>query len=283
MPTDAAASPRRPLDAFQESIRPAELMIQLYRLLESPEGPISTGTLLDKLRVSCAIADDEDLLLLQNEIFLGLVRQNAPLRASDLRRGSLAHVLRQAIVASCTAYETYLEALLREHLPEVIALRGRDFFPADDEDVVKKFFEALRFEIADVVRLLDDDKTTLGTFIAGKITNFAGKTNLGKASGVVVVGRLLGLLDPWSEIAANLRRSSAEMQEVVGSAIQRRNDIVHRGDRRRSSEAVQEMTFSYASHAVDTLKHVCLAVEEVVGARLAALRSSAKEGADGTR
>lgn len=73
------------------------------------------------------------------------------------------------------------------------------------------------------------------------------------------------------------------MQEVVGKAIQRRNEIVHRGDRKRGSEEVQEMTLSYATQGVDTLRHVCIALDEVVTARLDLLRAESTGGSDGAR
>ena len=49
--------------------------------------------------------------------------------ASAFKRCALCNLLRQSVVAACTALETFLPILLRDNLPEVIGLRGRDFVP----------------------------------------------------------------------------------------------------------------------------------------------------------
>src|SRR3712207_2294098 len=110
---NSALSPRQ---AFEDNIRPADLLLRMYRLLESDA--IHTDTdLVHSLRTLIGADSREEVMLVYNEIFLGLVRERAQMPSGTLRRSSLNHLLRQSVVAACTALETYLPSLLRANLP----------------------------------------------------------------------------------------------------------------------------------------------------------------------
>ena len=79
--------------------------------------------------------DDEGLMLIYNEVFLGLIRESAEVPPASIKRSALCNLLRQSVVTASTAMETYLPILLRDNLPEVIGLRGRDFVPKKDEEI----------------------------------------------------------------------------------------------------------------------------------------------------
>jgi hypothetical protein len=101
-------------------MRPAGLLLHVYQLLECGDEVLTEGELLEQLRQLVAAPTAEDLMVLRNEIFLGLVREGANLPRANLRTASLTHLLRQAIVASCTALDAFLPAMLRTHMPLVI-------------------------------------------------------------------------------------------------------------------------------------------------------------------
>ena len=90
--------------------------------------PTPRKRLLHALRELVKADDDEGLMVIYNEIFLGLIRERAEVPPSSIKRSALCNLLRQAVVTACTALETYLPILLRNQLPEVIRLRGRDSF-----------------------------------------------------------------------------------------------------------------------------------------------------------
>jgi hypothetical protein len=150
MNTITTLSPRQ---TFEDNVRPAILLLRVYRLLESKEDSTDRHELLDALRGVVNASADEDLMLIYNEIFLGLVRERAQIPRSALRQATLCHLLRQAVVASCTALETYLPALLRENLPVMISVRGRDFFPRGD-DALRDYLSDLTFSLDETLRLL---------------------------------------------------------------------------------------------------------------------------------
>lgn len=124
-----ALSPRQ---AFEDNMRPAELLLRVYRLLEcetlQTDGDLVRGLRAAMRDVARDLGHDEEVMLIYNEIFIGLVRERAQIPPSTLKRAALKNLLRQAIVAACTGLDAYLPVLLRTNLPTVISARGRDFF-----------------------------------------------------------------------------------------------------------------------------------------------------------
>ncbi|NLF02164.1 MAG: hypothetical protein GX601_14425 [Anaerolineales bacterium] len=256
-------SPRR---TFDDSIRPAILLLDIYRLLES-QNILTEGELLEQVRELIHGSPDEELLLVYNEIFLGLIREAAELRPSTLKVATLCHLLRQAVVASCSALDTYLPALLRKELPLVIRARRRDFYPRND-NALRDYLAELRFSLDDTLRLMEDPNAY--AFIAEKILGLTNFSYLSSRTGVHVTGALLGLGKPWDEIAAHLGRDKRELMSILDETVNRRNDIVHRADRARTDPGgeAQSISYSWTRQAVDTINHICLALDELVAERM---------------
>ena len=267
-----------PRQIFEDNIRPAELQLKVYRLLEHDE-PCTEVHVLKSLRELINADEDEGLMIIYNEIFLGLIRERAQVPPASLRRSALCNLLRQAVATACTAMETYLPLLLRTHLPKVIESKGREFVPKDKE--VAEQFKNLTFNLTEVARLLADPDPL---FIANKMISFVNFGYLSGKRGIHVTGSLLGLEQPWTEIADRLSRNQEELQKTVHDTVNRRNDIVHRADRDRKQPdgPMQEIGFAWAKQAVDTIGHVCLCLDELVQARIAemnAVSSSSESGA----
>lgn len=270
---EISVSPRQ---AFEDNIRPAELLLSVYRLLES-KGIETQGQLMDDLRILIGAEINEELLLITNGIFLGLVRERARIPAGDLKRLALTNLLRQSVVAACTALEAFLPSVLKDNLPAVIAARGRDFFPQDEE--LLENLRELVFTLSDALRLIDEPNTPL--FIANKIVrHFDYKQMTGK-KGIHVVGTLLWVRQPWDQIARHLGREKEELVSGVEATIRRRNDIVHRADRSRKdpSGEAQDISLVWTMQAVDVMKHVCMAMDELIAENMATLAHNRRAGA----
>jgi hypothetical protein len=82
---------------------------------------------------------------------------------------------------------------------------------------------------------------------------------------------------PGTELAARLERDEKELKKVVESTVLRRNDIVHRADRKDlgADDAQQDISFSWALQAVETIRLVCTCLDELVSERLQKLRQGA--------
>src|SRR5213080_3237725 len=117
-----------PRQIFEDNIRPADLLLKVFRLLEH-DAPNTEAELHRALRNLVKADKGEGLMVIYNEIFLGLIRERAEIPPASIKRSALCNLLRQSVVTASTALETYLPILLRDNLPEVIRLRGKEFVP----------------------------------------------------------------------------------------------------------------------------------------------------------
>ena len=102
-----------PRQIFEDNIRPADLLLKVFRLLE--HDALNTEEALHRSLRELVKADkDEILLVISNGIFLGLIRELAEVPESAIKRSALCNLLRQAVVTASTALETYLPSLLRD-------------------------------------------------------------------------------------------------------------------------------------------------------------------------
>lgn len=257
-----------PRQIFDDNIRPADLLLKVFRLLEH-DAPSTEVELLKSLRSLVKADKDESLLVISNGLFLGLIRELAEVPPASIKRSALCNLLRQAVVTACTALETYLPTLLRSQLPEVINLRGRDFVPKDKE--IGEQFKNLSFSLEDTVRLNANPDPL---FIANKMTSFLNFSYLSGKRGIHVAGALLALENPWKKIAEKLGRQEDELKKTLDATVKRRNDIVHRADRAQDDPtgAAQDIGYAWTKQAVETVRVVCLSLEELVMAQLAVLR-----------
>jgi hypothetical protein len=155
----------------------------------------------------------------------------------------------------------------------VIRLRGRDFVPKNDESF-KNQFKELKFDLDEAVRILSDPDPL---FVANKMISSLNFSYLNGRRGIHVTGVLLGLDNPWVLIADKLGRTEDEIKKTLDATVKRRNDIVHRADRSQEDPAgsAQEIGFPWAKQAVETIRVVCLALDDLVAARLKELTEKA--------
>src|ERR1039457_1622481 len=221
-----------PRQIFEDNIRPADLLLKVFRLLEH-DALNTEDALVRSLRALVKAEADESLLVISNGIFLGLVRELAEVSPSSIKRSALCNLLRQPVVTASTALETYLPILLRDNLPEVIRLRGRDFVPRND-DAFKNQFKELKFDLDEAVRILVDPDPL---FVANKMISNLNFSYLNGRRGIHITGVLLALENPWQRLAQQLGRTEDEIKKTLDATVKRRNDIVHRADRSQEDPA----------------------------------------------
>src|SRR6516164_2405991 len=95
-----------PRQIFEDNIRPADLMLKVFRLLEH-DAPNTQEDLLRALRGLVKADKNEGLTVIYNEIFLGLIRERAEVTEASIKLSALYNLLRQGVVTACTALETY--------------------------------------------------------------------------------------------------------------------------------------------------------------------------------
>jgi hypothetical protein len=94
----------------------------------------------------------------------------------------------------------------------------------------------------------------------------------------------LGIEQPWPRIAGRLTRDEGELKKILNETVKRRNDIVHRADRDWDvpDGPQKEISYALALQAVDTVKVVCLCLDELVTERMRDLREQAARQPEGT-
>lgn len=257
---------------FQDNIRPADLLLKVYRLLEH-DSPNTEEGVLRTLRELVKAEQDEGLMVIYNEVFLGLIRERAEIAPKLIRKNALCNLLRQAVVIACTGLETYLPAVMNTHFEELIKIKGRSFINVRDKEVLGHL-NAIRFDLPDALRLLADPDTL---FVANRVRQYL-ETNLSGRRGVHVVGVMFGVENPWAEIGAKLSRKPTELSQFVEDTVSRRNDIVHRADRRKAdlSGEQQPIAPAFAMQAVDTFRHVVTCLDDLIQEQMKQLQAAAQ-------
>jgi hypothetical protein len=261
-----------PRQIFDDNIRPADLLLKVYRLLEH-DAPSTEAGILRTLRELVHADQDESLTVIYNEIFLGLIRERAEVAPKLIRKSALCNLLRQAVVIACTGLETYLPAVMNAHFDELISIKGRSFVSIKDKELAGHL-AAMKFELPDVLRLLADPDTL---FVANKVRHYL-ETNLSGRRGIHVVGVMFGLEEPWTEIGARLSRKPTELGKLIDDTVSRRNDIVHRADRNKTDMTgdAQPIAPAFAMQAVDTIRHVVTCLDDLIQEQMKQLRSIAE-------
>jgi hypothetical protein len=77
-----------PRQLFEDNIRPADLLLKVFRLLEH-NAPNTEAELLGKLRELVKADNEETLTVIYNEIFLGLIRERAEVPPSAIKHSAL--------------------------------------------------------------------------------------------------------------------------------------------------------------------------------------------------
>ncbi len=258
-----------PFTDFESNFRSAETLLKVYRLLETPNGPQTQHALIQGVRDLLMAGDDEEIILLINDWFLGAVREHADMRPAIFKHESLCMLLRQAVVAACSAIDVYYPALLKAHLPAIIAVKQRNFMPTDR--LTRDFLKDFRLSLEECLRLLSDQhpENVLGDLL---VENLKRKT-LSNNQGVAAVLQILGVDEPWVQIAQHLGQPREALERQFEALVNRRNDIIHRGDRSAKDPdgPRQDIAYAWADNHVRTARSVVLASEEIVAAQMAAL------------
>jgi hypothetical protein len=147
----------------------------------------------------------------------------------------------------------------------------------------------MSFSLEETMRLISETNYSgnveyASGYIANKILSVAQKLYLSTSKGVHVVGRLLGIETPWDRIVEHLGRDTfsqetapgkSELKSILDATVDRRNNIVHRGDRKVDNPEgePEEITYAWTRQAVDTVEHVCIALDELVTAKMEEYRA----------
>jgi hypothetical protein len=231
--------------------------------------------MMPALRKVIASADDEEIILLLNELFIGVVRDRADLRPSFFRRDTLDLLLRQSVVAACSALDVFVPHLLQSHLPDVIQVRQRNFLPGDGD--VKQLFSDFRLKLEDIWPLAEEGSAEeRWNMITRRILDHCSAQTLSNDSGITATMALLAVEKPWSRIAERAGEPETALRDKLKRIVSRRNDIVHRADRAKTAPdgPAQAIDFVWTQNHVGAVKTIALACYDLVRERVRDLRAN---------
>jgi hypothetical protein len=253
----------QPITAFESQFRAAEVLLKVHRLLRNDATSEQTAQALPRLREAVGSEADEDVILLLNDLFVGLVRENAALRPRYFQPDNMALLLRQAVASACTALGVFLPALLNTYLPKVVQVRQRNFYPREDGEV-RTFFLGFTLRLDQIPSLLeDDDAEQRWLTLSRLVLDYCSNQVLANERGIHIVLRLLGVQDPWQQIAQRSGVKEQSLREQTRAIVKRRNDIVHRGDYAQAAEQPRPtaIDLAWTSTHVNAIQSVVLACD----------------------
>lgn len=251
-------------DVFEAHFRSSDVLLRVYRLLEADPGPTQNHQMISQFRTLIEGAPDEELILLLNELFVGIVRERADVRLSFFRKDNLDLLLRQSVVAACSALDVFVPHLMQSHLPEVIRVRQRNFLPNNGD--VRNLFADFRLKLEDIWPLVEEpDVEARWGMLTRRILDYCGNKALSNEAAITATLALLGVERPWVQIASRAGEPEAALREKLKRVVSRRNDIVHRADRSRTDPNgdAQPIDFVWTQNHVGVIRTVALACHEL--------------------
>lgn len=219
----------RPLTLFEAHFRAAQGLLKVYRLLEN-ESSATDDELARRLRGVLDITVDESVVLLFNDLLVGLVRERAETQPTFFKQLNLSLLLRQAVVSACTAMDVFFPALLEEYLPEVIRVKQRNWQPSDGD--ARALLSDFRLKVDELAGILEPETVAerWQLFSTRVLAHLRDKT-LSNPRGIQATMTILGVDNPWQRIADRSGITANALRQQVQNLTSRRNDIIHRGDR----------------------------------------------------
>jgi len=266
----------RPITIFDSHFRAAQVLLKVYRLLDSDEELLQSRDLLPKLREVIQCGSDEPIVLLLNDLFLGLVRERAEVPPNFFKRSNLNLLLRQSVVSACTAMDVYFPALLDAYLPTVIQIRQRNFLPPGGD--VRQLFRDFRLRLDELPALLEEPESSgRWSVLARRILEYCGARTMANASSIAAVMLLLGVDQPWKQLSARSGLPEESLRSQIATLIKRRNDIVHRGDRvvGQLDADPQPIDYAWTSAHISGAQSVVLACDALAMDRIQRLKTEA--------
>ena len=266
----------QPLTIFESHFRAAEVLLKVFRLLSGELDRAVAEALLPQLREALQCEAKEPLILLLNDLFMGLVRERAAIPQHFFGEANLALLLRQAVVSSCTALDVFVPSLLEAHLPPAVEVRQRNFLPPDNE--VRNLFRDFRLKLEDLPALLDEESAGgRWRVLTRKVLDFCRDRTLSNVDGISAVLLILGVQQPWKQIALKAGMAEQGLRTQMTTLIKRRNDIVHRGDRLAGEPdgEPQPIDYPWTQSHVNALESVVLACDALAKNEVRQLQAAA--------
>jgi hypothetical protein len=198
----------------------AEHLLQLFELFRGlKENP---GTEELRLAVCRKLGWEEKTAVREacNDLVVMVARATAPIPQALLIQNGADFLLRQAVVVSCTALESYFWDSLRENVLTIVRVRRRG---------AHESLRELTLTLDDYMSLENyaDPNDRLREII---LKNFERKT-LSNSESIEKIASILTVRDFWAKVSQQCGQEAKDIRRSLDELINRRNQIAHRADR----------------------------------------------------
>jgi hypothetical protein len=238
----------------------AEHLLQLHQLFRDLRSYEPKKALTLAVCEEMSVPASTALHHAKNEHLACSVKAAVPLPSCLLANDGLNFLLRQSVLVSCTALESYFWDVLRENALTVIRAKGRK---ADST------LKEITLTLDDYLSLegYGDPDERLSQIILKRFE----RGTLYDLSKIDEIAGILTIKDFWGPMSTQIGLSQSELKGRLGSLIQRRNDITHRADRPDKktppddidSHGLRAMSHAWATTHVMTAKSVVTASADI--------------------
>lgn len=207
-------------DLAVQNFAVAEHLLQLFELFRD----LKEASPSDELRLAVcrrlAIAETTAIREASNDQLLLAARATAPIPAALLVEDGAKFLLRQAVVVSCTALESYFWDALRENVLTIVKVRRGG---ADES------LRRITLSLGDYISLgnYDDPDERLRQII---LKNFERGT-LYDSEAITRIAQILTVKNFWEDVSGRCGMNAKDLRRNLDELIVRRNMIAHRADR----------------------------------------------------
>lgn len=250
------------LDLAIRNFAVAEHLLQLEQLFENAAQHQPSPDYVVKLCAEMAVPPGAALHHLKNSHTLVGIDGSVAVPSCLIATKGLDFLLRQAVVVSCSALESFIWDILRENALTVIKARGRR---ADDT------LKNITLTLDDYLSLedYDDPDNRLRQIILNRFE----RGSLYDLAKVDEIMQILTVKNFWNQIVAKTGIADKEIKGHLTELIQRRNKIAHRADRPDEGtppgdcdpHGLRPISRAWTSSRVSTAKAFAQGAAEVVG------------------
>lgn len=238
----------------------AEHLLQLHQLFRDLRSYDPKKALALAVCEEMAAPANTALHHAKNEHLACSIKATVPLPSCLLANDGLNFLLRQSVLVSCTALESYFWDVLRENALTVIRAKGRK---ADSS------LKEITLTLDDYLSLegYGDQDERLSQIILKRFE----RGTLYDLAKIDEIAGILTVKDFWGPVSVQTGLSASDLKGRLSSLIQRRNEITHRADRPGTntpaseidSHGLRAMSHAWATNHVMTAKSVVTASAEV--------------------
>ena len=265
----------KPLTVFQHNFAAAENLVRLYDLLSGPTEDGKAESAAQAVRGTLEILEGEQIFALCNDRLFLIAREAAQVSSNFFHEHNLASLLRQAVVAACSALDAYFNDKFRENVMTVLLSKKR-YAPKELKELVMTFDDYLSLES------WADPNQRLQQILEKNLE----RRTLSNANGITDMTAILGIKDFWEQLGRECGEKPGDLRRRIDEIAARRNDIVHRADRPKEQQAVngsglQMIPRAWVNLRVQTVKTVVLAAEKIIEREMKMLHEHAEGASDG--